>query len=1250
MVRKGLFFIFLLPLFLGMISKSASVDTLFRVKPYLQLFGKGEIQITWFADQLLSSSIKVKDGSGTVIWESEVVGELVPEIYYTSQEKNQLIGGLSQGSWLYGDQTYRYRVALPELEAGKSLSYEVSLSSETFRSDFKTKPAQDWENIRFIALSDSETEPRGRDRHRPWAPGTPLLRPFGLTVPDLWKEKFGFITQSGIEIPHYLLSETQGYAENLKVIKSRNPDFIVMPGDLTQGGGYQPAWDEFFRHNAGEFDEVLSKSAIIPALGNWENYGGISGGYQYNERGEFAPKVGRMRFHAYFETPEEDPLKKHRQSYYRVDYGPVTILTLDSSNGTPDQSASDFSEEEKISGKELTELGTDTQENFTAAEYQANGGTDLSGFAPGSDQYVWLEENLKQASESGQLIFVQYHHIAYSSGEHGVPLNHELAIGQSGVPMRILNPLLEEYGVIAVLSGHDEIFERSFVDEDGDGKGILYYDVGVAGDGIFGVKRDYDAFLFPKVDYNPYKAWTADENSTETWNTSGSNPVPTDGGKHYGHLEVNVVKLKDGDKTFARIDFTPVYVFPIMDDSYTLQSVERRVYNDEVSITVELKEAVVVIEPQFKESIRVELNEAGIVETVLSDYLENEVQEDWEVVYSRSTTYTCSDLSGTENELKISDSKGNTWTKVVKVEVVDTIAPDFEATDANLAFDKTIGSVVIDPESFYIRTEFIYENCLNTYPVNVVLSKTEITCADFNSDGTFDPIAVDITLSDQSGNQTTKTRKVNLNIIESKKVSLTALDQLIEGGEIELRLGEELEYEVLAWYRYGQLLEGIKGSSIIVEDPGFYQADLQLLNGCIVKSDALTLEQGEFIFPELKSELILDLDENGRAELEPSSLFLTWPLPNTEWTVTLSKSVFSCGESGDQEIEVKIIDESDRVWTKTTSVEVLDRIAPKLEVQNISLDLDVTLGILALNPDELIASVSDNCGIASKSISKSQITCEDLGKTLEILVLVEDISGNPTERIAKVSVNRLESNPLQLEGDSQICEGSSTLLQINSDQNFEVLEWRRNGQKIEAQTGQSLEANEAGIYQALIRYEGACLSETSNFELTLIPLPEGEIVQEGSKLFAPEGAAKYQWYRNEEMLEGETSSTLELNQMGSYEVVIENEEGCSRRLSAIEVTISGLLSRLDVLDLLVYPNPGRDRIQVKLSTDSGLNIDQVELYSIDGKYLTNNILIIKNSGSEMELEVEKLSAGMYLIWVLDEGGKSHLGRFSKVNF
>ena len=51
---------------------------------------------------------------------------------------------------------------------------------------------------------------------------------------------------------------------------------------------------------------------------------------------------------------------------------------------------------------------------------------------------------------------------------------------QSGQPLRLLTPLLADYGVKAVFSGHDEMYEHAIVD------GIHFYDIGIGGDGLRG--------------------------------------------------------------------------------------------------------------------------------------------------------------------------------------------------------------------------------------------------------------------------------------------------------------------------------------------------------------------------------------------------------------------------------------------------------------------------------------------------------------------------------------------------------------------------------------------------------------------------------------------------------------------------------------------------------------------------------------------------------------------------------------------
>ncbi|MUG94162.1 metallophosphoesterase [Scytonema sp. UIC 10036] len=563
----------------------------FRVNPYLQNPSTDGVYFTWFTEQDVSGQLTVTGPGLSQPLTFKTQPSLEPVLAYTTAEKNQNISGLAPGSWLLSDNNYKHAVDLRGLQPGTTYHYTVTQGSSVFNSTFKTAPSKDsWNQIRFIAMSDSETEPLGRVTYREWQPGAlaegSAARP-GLSGSQ-WATTFGTSGSGVSQTLRYALTETEGYKRNLTIVNSRNPDFLLMPGDLVQGGGYQPGWDEFFRHNAGEFDSGLSRYPILPALGNWENFGALNGGYGTDPDGRFGPKFGRDKYHVYFDAPDNGT-SEHQDNYYRVDYGPITILTLDSSNGEPDDRRSNYGGEgqpPQVSGRDYTSPGTDTQENYTRQQYEAGGGTDLADFNRGSIQWNWAKKQLRDARDRGQIIFVQFHHTPYSNGEHGLPMNHKDSSGQGGTPMRQYHKLFEKYGVAAVFVGHSEMFERSFVDENADGIGVHYYEVGVSGDGLRGERREGLSFDSPLLNYNPFSQWTADQKEGELWQEVDGILQLVSGGKHYGHLEVNLERLNGSNDVYAKITLTPVHSFPLLDRAYNLLSTERRVYSDEVILHI----------------------------------------------------------------------------------------------------------------------------------------------------------------------------------------------------------------------------------------------------------------------------------------------------------------------------------------------------------------------------------------------------------------------------------------------------------------------------------------------------------------------------------------------------------------------------------------------------------------------------------------------------------------------------------------
>ena len=516
----------------------------FRTNPYLQNPASDAMTITWFTDTAEPATLTV-EGVGTFTSTPVVATALE---YQTSELENLATGERPS-------LPYKHSIRVEGLDANTTYNYTVNLGENEFEANFKTAPDGN-ETVRFVVYADSETEPESSEKKRDWSP-TDAERP-------AWIEQ----DSNGRDL--YLLNQTDGYRENIRAMADFNPDFIALAGDLVESGGEQRDWDEFWRHNAGgvtvqdrltgEYLEegIASTTPILPALGNHENYGGPGelGGYDGIidvEDGSEVPATdfSTDKYLEYFEVPSngavDEPATpedegKHDGRYYRVDYGKVTIITLDSSDGEPNESEQDT--------------------NFLI-QPEAN----APDFNPGSRQYQWAREQLADAHAAGQTIFVQFHHAPYSVEPHGFIAGHA-AQGerQSGVPMRVYSPLFEEFGVLAVFSGHDEMYEHSVVN------GVHYYDTGIGGDGLRGPVDELE---------NPFQTFLAHNDAPEVWvDTDGDGAVDTltEGGKHYGHLQVEVTFNADGSLNEAT--FTPVYVLPQTDSVGNVIGYETRTYND----------------------------------------------------------------------------------------------------------------------------------------------------------------------------------------------------------------------------------------------------------------------------------------------------------------------------------------------------------------------------------------------------------------------------------------------------------------------------------------------------------------------------------------------------------------------------------------------------------------------------------------------------------------------------------------------
>ncbi|OOG74853.1 T9SS type A sorting domain-containing protein [Algoriphagus sp. A40] len=653
------------------------------------------------------------------------------------------------------------------------------------------------------------------------------------------------------------------------------------------------------------------------------------------------------------------------------------------------------------------------------------------------------------------------------------------------------------------------------------------------------------------------------------------------------------------------------------------------------------------IPSEYKNDVTLVLNESGKAALTQENIFGESEGIDDEVILSQ-TEFDCTDLGTQKVKVAIIFEKenhnhSNSTEFWINVNVVDGQKPILITKTPSLQFDKVTGVLELKPEDF---VSSLSDNCGIK---SLQLNKTTITCGDYDL-----PVDIILEATDFSGNSTSKLVTIFVSPFESKKISISPElgTQFLVGQEAEIRLGEEFEYFVEGWYRNGQLLIGQKGRALLTDEPGTYWALLLPTGGgCTVESKKTEITFSEVPFGQIKEKVELVLSPEGKAELSPQQVFVNWPQPDPTLTITLNKSSFSCENLGENEVIITIKKASGETWVRKIKVIVKDQTKPVLVPKNINLELDVTKGVVEISPESVLAEFGDNCGLKSLTINKNRFTCEDLGKEFQIAIRAEDNSGNVTETVAVVSVVRSEPEKVIVSGKKEICSGEKSILELSSSKAFEVVRWRRNGTEIQGQTGKTLEVKESGKYHAVIRYPGACLSETAEFEVKVNPTPTGEITVDGDILRAPEGNFTYQWFRNGEPIAGATSRTFTAQLMGEYSVELANDAGCKSRLKPVTLTISGIGGKPvnKAIDLKIYPNPASDHAILELPDGVLASKPEISVYSSEGKEVSSAVQFTVLSDFEIEISLNRLAKGTYLIWIVGENQKTYFGKLVVVN-
>ena len=529
-------------LILAMLTAETATAANFRVTPYVQHPSTNAMSILWLTDA---------SGAATIEWWREGEPATIQSASVTPRQATELdyFGYSHAKQYLPTLVPWQYRHRIEGLDPDTRYAYRVTIpGGASYSNVFRTSPAN-FRPVHFVAYSDSETQPSSTGDRVVWE----NYAVDNDTTPNSSRR--------------YYIDQTDGYATNICTMIASKPDFYVIAGDLAEMGSDQTHWDEFWRHNAGGLNDPAGSTPIFAAPGNHE-YHGYYAADDYGER-------GMRKYLSYFEfEPNGAAVAADQQErFHRVDYGPVAIIFIDPNNGQdyyPNTTSDNYWQEM------YTPNMKDTTQPLCQDKCRA------PDFNPGSVQFQWIEEQLADAQRTKLFTFLVCHQCPFSVGYHG-RLNGEKGTEStpewlSGAATRCLTNLVFKYGVDAWICGHDELYEHSQLT----GTEILpngrtrqhtinIYDVGMGGDGLRGCNRTGRP--------NPYEVYRAHVNAPEVYDESGT---LISGGKHYGHMDVNVTTNAEGVWTAT---LTPTYVFVSKNATTGKLFFERRTYPDTVVIT-----------------------------------------------------------------------------------------------------------------------------------------------------------------------------------------------------------------------------------------------------------------------------------------------------------------------------------------------------------------------------------------------------------------------------------------------------------------------------------------------------------------------------------------------------------------------------------------------------------------------------------------------------------------------------------------
>jgi uncharacterized protein YrzB (UPF0473 family) len=386
-----------------------------------------------------------------------------------------------------------------------------------------------------------------------------------------------------------------------------------------------------------------------------------------------------------------------------------------------------------------------------------------------------------------------------------------------------------------------------------------------------------------------------------------------------------------------------------------------------------------------------------------------------------NTNFNCANVNGNTVILTVTDVNGNSATCSANVSIEDNVGPIAVCQNVTVQLDNTgngaTNAAAVDNGST--------DNCAIS---SIVLSQSTFVCAEVGAN-----TAV-LTVTDVNGNSTTCAATITVEdnvapiaICQNVTVQLdntgngTTTATAIDNGSSD---------------NCGIALITLSQTAFVCSEVGSNTEVLTVtdVNGNSTTCSATITVEDNIAPVAVCQNITVQLDNSGNATITASQVDNGSNDACGIQSLVLDITTFNCANVNGNTVILTVIDVNGNSSTCSANVTIEDTVAPVAACQNVTVQLDNTG-----NGSTTAASVnngsSDNCAIASLTLSQTAFVCSEVGANTEVLT-VTDVNGNSAtcsttitveDNVAPIAVCQNVTVQLDIAGN-----GSTTAAAVNN--------------------------------------------------------------------------------------------------------------------------------------------------------------------------------------------------------------------------